>query len=84
MGIEDRLDRIEQVLREIKRELEKPEPVPVIGRVLSANKVAEILGVTTRTVYGWAREGKLRSIHTGNRVLIPDTALQEFIERRDA
>lgn len=72
----DRLDRIEH-------KLEKPKEIPVIGTVLSVATVASRLGVTTRTVYAWTRSGALRSVRTGGRVLIPDTALQEFLERRE-
>ena len=70
----EQLDRIEANTRQ------KPDPVPVIGNVLSAKVVAERLGVTPHTVYAWAREGTLRSVRAGGRVLFPETAVAEFMK----
>lgn len=75
-NIIDKLDRIEQKLDQTKQ-------VPLLGAALSVATVAEKLGVTKHTVYAWTRSGALRSVRTGGRVLIPDTALKEFLERRE-
>lgn len=74
-SVERKLDRIE------RNTLPKPK-APVIGKVLSAKAVAQMIGVTEQTVYKWAREEKLRSVHVGGRVLFPDSAIEEFLERR--
>lgn len=68
-----KLDRIE------RNTMPKPK-APVIGKVLSANAVAKMMGVSTQTVYAWARQGKLRCVRVGGRVLFPDSALEEFTE----
>ena len=68
-----KLDRIE------RNTMPKPK-APVIGKVLSANAVASMMGVSAQTVYAWARQGKIRSVRVGGRVLFPDTALEEFTE----
>ena len=73
--IEKKLDRIE------RNTMPKPK-APVLGRVHSANSVAQMIGVSVQTVYKWAREGKLRASHVGGRVLFSDRALEEFMERR--
>lgn len=74
-------------MEEINRKLERierntlPKPkAPVIGKVLSANSLADMLGVKPQTVYSWARQGKIRSVRVGGRVLFPDTAIEEFME----
>ena len=71
-----KLDRIE------RNTMPKPK-APVIGKVLSAKAVAQMIGVNEQTVYRWAREGRLRSVRVGGRVLFPDSALEEFMERRE-
>lgn len=70
--INKKLDRIE------RNTLPKPK-APVIGKVLSANSLADMLGVKPQTVYSWARQGKIRSVRVGGRVLFPDTAIEEFM-----
>lgn len=75
--MERKLDRIE------RNTLPKPK-APVLGRVMSANAVAQMLGVSVQTVYKWAREGDIRSTRAGGRVLFSDVAVQEFMERRQA
>ena len=75
------MDEVMEKLERIERNtLPKPK-APVIGRVLSANAVADMMGVKVQTVYKWAREGKIRAVRTGGRVLFPDIAVKEFIER---
>ena len=76
----DLLDEINEKLDRIQRMVERPDPPPELGQVLSAEKVAQMLGVTKRTVYTWAREGKIRSVRTGGRVLFPDSAVEEFMK----
>lgn len=71
--IEKKLDRIE------RNTLPKPK-APVLGKVMSANAVAQMLNVKPQTVYKWAREGKIRSTRVGGRVLFSDTAVEEFVE----
>lgn len=70
--INKKLDRIE------RNTLPKPK-APVIGKVLSAKAFAKMIGVSEQTVYSWARQGKVRSVRVGGRVLFPDTAIEEFM-----
>ena len=43
-------------------------------------EVAEIFGVTFRTVYNWMRAGKLRAVKIGSRWYIPKEAVSELLE----
>ena len=90
MTIEERLERLECIEEENRKMLERIErntmPKPkaeVLGRVLSANAVAQMLGVSVQTVYKWTREEKLRGTRVGGRILYSNTALEQFLERRD-
>ena len=90
MTIEERLERLECIEEENRKMLERIErntmPKPkaeVLGRALSANAVAQMLGVAVQTVYKWTREEKLRGTRVGGRILYSNTALEQFLERRD-
>ena len=90
MTIEERLERLECIEEENRKMLERIErntmPKPkaeVLGRALSANAVAQMLGVSVQTVYKWTREEKLRGTRVGGRILYSNTALEQFLERRD-
>ena len=69
-----RLDRIE------RNTADRTNEYPAAGEVYSPSEVAEKCGVTRNTVYGWIRKGRLRSVNTGGRVLIPAAAYDEFME----
>lgn len=42
-------------------------------------EVAELFGVTFRTVYAWVRSGKLRAVKIGKRWYIPKAAVGELL-----
>ena len=48
-------------------------------RTLRLAEVAEQLGVSERTVGGWAAEGRLASVRVGRVVLIRPEDLEEFL-----
>ena len=76
------MDEINRKLDRIERNTMPKPKAPVIGKVLSANAVASMMGVSVQTVYKWAREGKIRASHVGGRVLFSDSALEEFMGGR--
>jgi len=43
------------------------------------DEAAQALGVSFTQVRGWIREGKLRALHVGRRVLIRREVLEEFL-----
>ena len=50
-----------------------PQPQPRIGRSVTIDRAAELLGCSRRTIYNWIREGRLYTIRTlgrSQRVLI--------------
>jgi len=47
---------------------------------LSINEVAEILGVSTISVYRWAENGKLPSVKLGSRRLIPSEVVDSLVK----
>ena len=50
--------------------------VPRIGRSVSLDHAAELLGVSRRTIYNWIREGRLQTIRTlgGSQRVVLDSA----------
>lgn len=51
-------------------------------QLLNAGQVAEVLNVSKRNVYGMIRRGELPSVCIGTRRLVPDDALQRWIEQK--
>ena len=47
---------------------------------ISTEAVAAYLGVDRRTVINYIKRGKLKAYRFGNRYLIPETAVAEFLE----
>lgn len=47
--------------------------------LLNVREAAELLRVSTATVYDSVKEGKLRGVKLRSRVLIPKTAIEEFM-----
>lgn len=45
----------------------------------SADEVAKLFGVTTSTVYRWARSGQLKSKHAFNRIVFTKSDISEFV-----
>ncbi len=43
-------------------------------------EAAEQLGVGTRTIWRWIKEGKLQTARLGSRVLVPRKALEAFLD----
>lgn len=76
----DWMNEVSAKLDQIQKALEHQKPEPAANKALSAKEVAKQLGVTQNTVYAWAREGKIRSVSVGNRVLFPETAVQELMK----
>ena len=63
-----------------------PGFVPHIGRSVSLDHAAELLGVSRRTVYNRIREGRLRTIRTmgGSQRVILDSVYEDGSHSGDA
>ena len=48
--------------------------------LLDTKQVAEILGITTRTVYLWRKQGRIPYIQLGKRFVFPLSDLLAFLE----
>lgn len=53
--------------------------VEAVRRAISVEEAAIQLGIGRSLAYELVREGKLRSVRAGHRVLIPIAALEEFL-----
>lgn len=53
-------------------------------RHYTAYEAAEIFGVSFRTVYNWARKGKLRAVKIGKSWYIPKEAINALLGNGDA
>jgi excisionase family DNA binding protein len=55
-----------------------PEPEPRIGRSVSLDHAAEILGVSRRTIYNRIRDGRLTTIRTlgGSQRVLLDSVME--------
>lgn len=63
--------------------------VEAVRRAISVDEAAIQLGIGRSLAYELIREGRLRSVRAGNRILVPISALEEFLsgqtpESRDA
>ena len=47
---------------------------------VSVDRAAELLGISVRTAWKYVREGTLPAARLGRRILIPYSALQNFID----
>jgi excisionase family DNA binding protein len=55
------------------------------GRLLTGRQVADLLGVSTKTVLRWALEGELPSIRLSNRAIrFRQDQLEQWLEQRTA
>lgn len=48
-------------------------------RQYTVKEIAEHFQVSRQSVYDWINDGKLRAIRVGERVRVPQSALDEFI-----
>ena len=51
------------------------------GRLLNVRSVAETLSVSVFTVRQWIRDGRLRVVRLGRRVLVPESEVRALIAR---
>ncbi len=49
-------------------------------RLLSVGEAAQYLGVQERTIYSWASQEKIPSVHIGRRLLFNQEELDRMIE----
>jgi len=49
-------------------------------RLLSVREAAQYLGVQERTIYSWASQEKIPSVHIGRRLLFNQEELDRIIE----
>ncbi len=56
-------------------------PIPLgEKRLLSVGEAAQYLGVQERTIYSWASQEKIPSVHMGRRLLFDQEDLDKMIE----
>jgi len=48
---------------------------------VSAKEAARLLGVSERALWNWAKDGLIRTVKIGRRVLYPITALKELLDQ---
>lgn len=53
------------------------EQIPL---VLSVKQLADILGVSRNTAYGFVKSGRIKSVHVGHKIRISRIALLEFLD----
>lgn len=49
-------------------------------KVYTLSEVAEIIGLTTRTLYNYIKAGQLKAVKVGKFWRVTDKALQDFLE----
>jgi len=59
--------------------IERSSPAPLTH---SPDGAAMRLQISTRAIYDLIAKGEIRSFKTGKRRLIPDTELQQFVQRK--
>lgn len=47
--------------------------------VLSVEQLADILGISRNTAYGFVKSGRIKSVRVGRKIRISRTALVEFL-----
>jgi excisionase family DNA binding protein len=62
------------------RTTNEPDHGTVVKPLLTYREVAEVLGVTDRTVWELVRKGELRNVRVGRSVRIDPADLKQFIE----
>ena len=58
--------------------------VEAVRRAISVDEAAIQLGIGRSLAYELVREGRLRSVRAGNRILVPIVALEEFLARKES
>ena len=53
-----------------------------LGTMLTAEMVADRMGVSERTVFRWIKTGRLKAFRMGRVLRIPEAELIDFIEER--
>ena len=56
--------------------------VEAVRRAISVEEAAIQLGIGRSLAYELVRGGRLRSVRAGNRILVPSSALEEFLAGR--
>ncbi len=56
-----------------------PRPLDGIERVFNVDEVAAHIGITRQSAYRLIRDQKLRCIHVGRLVKVPESALVEYL-----
>ena len=62
----------------VQPESKRKEEIPPIG--VSILQAAKMLGVSKKTFYPLIREGKVRTVNIGRRVLVSVQSLHEFVD----
>ena len=53
-----------------------------LGTMLTAEMVADRMGVSERTVFRWIKTGRLKAFRMGRVLRIPEAELIDFIDER--
>lgn len=52
-------------------------------QLFTVKEIADRFRVSRQAVYDWINQGKLRAIRIGDRLRIPETAINEFVHPAD-
>ena len=58
---------------------DNPNPQPVERRTLTIKETAAPLGISDRMVYEMVERGDIQTIRIGKRILVPISALDQFV-----
>lgn len=67
-----------------KYEAQKPEYSPIERTTLTANEVAEYLGVSRDLVYKLVRENKIVHVKIGSRILFRKASIDQWLEELES
>lgn len=73
--LEERLERIESLLLELKQ-----PPKTQSNKLYSANELAAYAGVSTLTIRNWIKEGKIKAKKIGRKILIEENQFKEGLK----
>jgi len=71
------------VVELVRDELARQQASFAADRLLSIEEAATVLGVRQTPLYAELQSGRLRSVHSGRRRLVPACAISQWVEARE-
>jgi excisionase family DNA binding protein len=62
--------------------MSRVEDVGSVRRTASVAEFARIVGISRSLAYELVREGRIRAVHINRRIVIPHTAINQFLDQR--